>query len=222
MADFFELAGNILPQLLTGLLVSLELAALALTFGGILGILLALCRVYGRRPAYLMVTAFIELIRGTPLLVQLFILYFGLPEVGITISGFLAAVIAFSVNTAAYQAEYFRGAIQAIDTGQMEAARSIGMSQIKAIFFILLPQALRLVIPAWSNEAILLIKFTSLAFMVTVPELMSTGRMIATRNFRYLEVFFVVALVYLITVLIFTKILDILESKLRFPGMEMR
>jgi len=160
----------------------------------------------------------VELIRGTPLLVQLFIIYYGLGDVGIFIRPFLAATIAFAINTAAYQAEYVRGAIQSIRGGQIEAARALGMTRAQFIRRIVLPQALRLVIPSWSNEAIVMLKATSIAFMVTVPELMAVGRMIATRNYRYLEVFSIVAMLYLIVVLFFTQLLDILERKVRIPG----
>jgi polar amino acid transport system permease protein len=222
VSSFFELAWNILPQLLQGLRLTLELTVLSLIFGGALGILLALGRIYGNKFVYPLVTGFIELVRGTPLLVQLFIIHFGLPDIGILFKPFTSAIIAFSINTSAYQAEYLRGAIQSVEEGQMLAARSLGMSKSKAVLYVVLPQALRIVIPPWSNEAILMLKFTSLAFMVTVPELMAIGKMIATRNFRYLEVFFIVAMIYLITVLIFTRGLDWLEKRLRIPGLEMR
>lgn len=220
--EFIEFAWSILPDLLKGLVTTLQLTVLSLVLGGIFGVFLAIGRIYGNRIIYACVTGFIEIVRGTPLLVQLFIIYFGLPDIGILLGPFVAAIIAFTINTSAYQAEYFRGAMQSVDSGQMAAARSIGMSQYKAIRYILIPQALRLVIPSWSNEAILMLKFTSLAFMVTVTELMATGKMIATKNFRYFEVFLIVALIYLVTVLIFTYFLDRLEKKLRIPGLEMR
>lgn len=222
MVDFIHFAWSILPDLLRGLVTTLELTILSLTLGGALGVLLALGRIYGDKFTYTFVTSYIEIVRGTPLLVQLFIIYFGLPDIGILLGPFVAAIIAFTINTSAYQAEYFRGAMQSVDSGQIAAARSIGMSRYKAIRYILIPQALRLVIPSWSNEAILMLKFTSLAFMVTVTELMATGKMIATKNFRYFEVFLIIALIYLVTVFIFTFFLDRLEKKIRIPGLEMR
>ena len=222
MSGFFELAGDIIFILLYGLLVTLQLWVLTLVFGGILAVLTALARIYGNRPLYYFATGYVELIRGTPLLVQLFIVYYGLGDIGLFLNPFLAAVIAFSVNTAAYQAEYIRGAIQSTRGGQIEAALSIGMNKLKFIRHIVLPQALRIVIPSWSNEAIVMLKFTSLAFMVTVPELMAQGRMIATRNYRYLEVFAIVAFIYLVVVLIFTKFLDMLEKKTAIRGLGVR
>lgn len=205
-----------------GFKLTLELTFLSLTFGGMLGILLALGRVFGNRLIYRITTIIIEVIRGTPLLVQLFILYYGFPNIGIVLSPFAAAIIAFSINTSAYQGEYLRGALLSLDTGQMMAARSIGMTKLQSIRYILLPQALRIVIPPWTNEAILMLKFTSLAFMVTVPELMAKGLLIASRTFEYLKVFIIVAVIYLVTVLILTSLFDKLERKVRIPGLEMR
>ena len=222
MISFLELARDILPQLLAGFKLTLELTILSLTIGGALGIFLALGRVFGNKLIYSVTTTIVEVIRGTPLLVQLFILYYGLSDIGIMLSPFTAAVIAFSINTSAYQGEYLRGALLSVDNSQMMAARSIGMSKAKAIRYILLPQALRIVIPPWTNEAILMLKFTLIAFMVTVPELMATGRLIATRNFRYLELFTIIAIIYLVSVLIFSYLFDRLERKVSIPGLEMR
>ena len=219
MSDFFELARQILPDLLDGLWVTLELWLLCLVFGGILAIVIALCRVYGSKPFYYLATGYIEIIRGTPLLVQVFIVYYGLGDMGILLSPFLSAAIAFSVNTAAYQAEYIRGAIQSIRGGQTEAALAIGMSKYQLVRYIVLPQALRIVIPPWSNEAILMLKFTSVAFLVTVTELMSRARAIATSKYRYKEVFTHFACIYFVLVLIFTFLLNQLENKITTPGL---
>ncbi len=216
--DYFELARESFPALLRGLGVTLELWGLTLLFGAILGVLIALARIYGNRPLYFLATGYVELIRGTPMLVQLFIIYYGLGDVGIFIKPFLAALIAFVINTAAYQAEYFRGAIQSIREGQIEAAQALGMSRAQVIRRIVLPQALRLVIPSWSNEAIVMLKATSLAFMVTVQELLAIGKLISSRNYRSLEVFSMVAILYIIVVLVFTQLLDMIEKKLSIPG----
>lgn len=217
--SFFNLAWNIFPTLLKGATVTLELTVISIVIGLILGVLLALGRVYGNKPIYTIATFYVELIRGTPLLVQLFIFYFGLPSVGIMISPFVSAIAAFGLNSGAYQAEYFRGAIQSVKGGQMVAARSIGMSRLRAIRYIIIPQALRLVIPAWSNELIYLVKYSSLAYMVQVPELMAQGKFIASKNFRYFEVFIVVAFVYLVMVLVFSQLLSKVEKRVKVPGL---
>lgn len=218
--DFFRLAWEIGPRLLDGTAVTLELTAICITSGFIIGLAVSLGRVYGNKLVYGITTTFVEMVRGTPLLVQLFIIYYGLPDVGILLNPLLAAGIALGINTSAYQAEYFRGAIQSVNTGQMTAARSIGMSRFGAIKSIILPQALRLAIPSWSNELIYMLKYTSLAFTVGAPELMAKAKIIAARNFRYLEVFIIVAFIYIIIVTGFTKVLDYVEERVKIPGLE--
>ncbi|MEA1939392.1 MAG: amino acid ABC transporter permease [Candidatus Caldatribacteriota bacterium] len=217
--NFFEFAWSISPKLLQGSLTSLELTALAISIGLILGIPLSLGRVYGNKIIYTLSTIYVEAFRGTPVLTQLFILYFGLPSIGIMFPPFTAAVIGLGLNSAAYQAEYFRGAIQAVKDGQMVAARSIGMSKIKAIRYIILPQMFRLVIPSWSNELILLLKASSIAYMIQVSELVSVGRQIASQNFRTFEVFLVIAFIYFVIVEILNRILHSIEGKIKIPGL---
>lgn len=217
--SFLELTWNIIPKLLEGTVVTIELTVIAIAMGVLMGIPVALGRVYGNKPIYAFCTFFVEIIRGTPLLTQLFILYFGLPSIGIMLSPFLAALIGMGINSAAYQAEYFRGAIQSVKKEQLTAAYSLGMKQSQTIRYIVLPQMFRLVIPSWSNELIYLLKYSSMAYMIQAPEIMSQGRLIASRNFRTFEVFIVVALIYLILVLILSKVLDLLERRLSIPGL---
>ncbi len=217
--SFLELTWNIIPKLLEGTVVTIELTLIAITMGVLMGIPVALGRVYGNKSIYAFCTFFVEIIRGTPLLTQLFILYFGLPSIGIMLSPFLAAMIGMGINSAAYQAEYFRGAIQSVKKEQLIAAYSLGMKQNQTIRYIVLPQMFRLVIPSWSNELIYLLKYSSMAYMIQAPEIMSQGRLIASRNFRTFEVFIVVALIYLILVLVLSKILDIMERRLSIPGL---
>ncbi len=217
--SFLELTWNILPKLLEGTVITIELTIIAITTGVLLGIPIALGRVYGSKFVYTISTFFVEIIRGTPLLTQLFILYFGLPSVGIMLSPLIAAMIGMGINSAAYQAEYFRGAIQAVRKEQLIAAYSLGMKQIQAIKHIVLPQMFRLAIPSWSNELIYLLKYSSMAYMIQAPEIMSQGRLIASRNFRTFEVFIVVALIYLILVLVLSKLLDLMEKRFHIPGL---
>jgi polar amino acid transport system permease protein len=217
--NFFEFAWSILPKLLAGSLTSLQLTVLAISIGFILGIPLSLGRVYGNKILYTVTTIYIEAFRGTPILTQLFILYFGLPSIGVMFPPFTAAVIGLGLNSAAYQAEYFRGAIQAVKDGQMVAARSIGMSKIKAIRYIILPQMFRLVIPSWSNELILLLKASSIAYMIQVSELVSVGRQIASQNFRTFEVFLIIAFIYFVIVEVLNRILHSVERKIKIPGL---
>ena len=217
--NFLELTWSIIPKLLEGTAVTIELTVIAIAIGVLMGIPVALGRVYGNKSIYAFCTFFVEIIRGTPLLTQLFILYFGLPSIGIMLSPFLAAIIGMGINSAAYQAEYFRGAIQSVKKEQLIAAYSLGMKQNQAIRYIVLPQMFRLVMPSWSNELIYLLKYSSMAYMIQAPEIMSQGRLIASRNFRTFEVFIVVAFIYLILVLALSKILDLMESRFNIPGL---
>lgn len=220
--SFLRLACGIAPRLLQGTATTFQLTVLAIGLGLGGGILLALGRVYGNKPIYWLSTAYVQFVRGTPVLVQLFLIYYGLPVFEIRLDSLTAAILGLGLNSAAYQAEYFRGAIQSISRGQMLAARAIGMTNLQAIRYVILPQALRIVIPPWSNELIYTLKYSSVAFIIGAPELMATGQIIASRNFRYFEVFLIVAFIYLVCVLVISKLLDIAEKKLKIPGLEMR
>jgi len=209
----------LLPPVLEGALVTLKLIALSIPLGLILGVLIAVGRVYGNKFISSFCTVYTLFFRGTPLLVQLFILYFGFPSIGIFFSPFAAAVIGFILCSGAYHSEYIRGAIQSIKIGQMMAAEALGMTRAKAILYIILPQALRRAIPGCSNEIIYLVKYSSLAFMVTCVELTGAGKIIASRYFAYTEVFLVIGIIYLLMVSVVTKVLNMLEKKLEIPGL---
>jgi len=207
-----------LPNLLDGLYITLILTFISLITGLILGIGLALGRVYGNKVISAICIGYIEIIRGTPLLVQLFIIYFGLPSVGIILSPIDAALLGLSLNSGAYQAEYLRGSIQSIPSGQMIAARTIGMSRLQSIKNIVLPQALRISIPAWSNELIYLLKYTSIVYIIQVRELTAEGKFIAAETFKFIEIFAIIAIIYLVLTVIFTTLIDRVEKSLRIPG----
>lgn len=214
----FDLAAW-MPHLLDGLVVTLQVTALCIAIGIVLGLLIAMGRIYGRHVVYGLCSVYVSFFRGTPILVQVFLVYYGLPSLGVTFDGFTAGVLAFGLNTAAYQAEYFRGAIQSLPSGQMMAARSVGMTPWQAFRSIILPQALRLVIPPWSNELILMLKYSSIIFLATVRDLMGEARIIAGDTFRYFEIFIIVALMYLAIVLVITWTLRWLENRIRVPGL---
>jgi polar amino acid transport system permease protein len=208
-----------LSPLAHGLILTLEITLTCIAIGIVLGILLALGRVYGGRLISIPCNIYIQVFRGTPLLVQLLMIYYGLPSWGISLSAFVSGILALGLNTAAYQAEYLRGAIQAVKGRQMMAARAIGMTLPQAIRYVILPQAFRIVIPSWSNELILMFKYSSIVFSVTLLDLMGVGKRIAARNFRYFEVFIVVALFYLALVFIITQLLRLLEKRVHIPGL---
>ncbi len=208
-----------LPQLAHGLVITLEITVVCIMVGIVLGLGLAMMRVYGPRWLSILASAYIQFFRGTPLLVQLFLVYFGLPTWGIVLPALISGILALGLNTAAYQAEYFRGAIQAVKQGQLMAARALGLTLPQALRYVILPQALRIVIPSWSNELILMLKYTSIVYMVTVLDLMGEGYRIAAGNFKYFEVFIVVALFYLAIVFVITQLLRLLERKVHIPGL---
>lgn len=207
-----------LPNLLDGMVMTLILTFISLLVGLVLGIALSLGRVYGNKIISGICIGYIEVIRGTPLLVQLFILYFGLPSVGIVLSPLSAALVGLSLNSGAYQAEYLRGSLQSIPSGQMIAARTLGMNKIQSIQNIILPQALRISIPAWSNELIYLLKYTSIAYIIQVTELTAEGKIIASQTFRFIEIFLIIAIIYLALTVLFTSIIDRIEKKIKIPG----
>ncbi len=209
------------PLLLEGLKNTLLLTGVSFVLGFMIGLPLALARIYGPRPLKWLATAFIELIRGTPMIVQLFIVYYALPQLGIVLSALAAAFLGMGINSGAYQAEYFRGAIRSIPSGQMEAALSLGMTRLQAIRYVILPQALRVVIPAWTNELVYLLKYSSVAYFLTVVELVYAGKIIGARTFKYLEVYTIIALIYLVFALAFMKISRRIEEKVAIPGLTM-
>jgi len=210
----------LLPPLLEGTIVTIKLIVFSIPLGLLLGILIAIGRVYGNKFISSFCTVYTLFFRGSPLLVQLFILYYGLPSIGIFFSPFVAAVVGFILCSGAYHSEYIRGAIQSIKIGQMMAAEALGMTKTIAILYIILPQALRRAIPGCSNEIIYLVKYSSLAFMVTCMELTGAGKIIASRYFEFTKVFIVVGIIYLLMVSMVTKFLDMLEKKLKIPGLE--
>jgi len=207
-----------LPELLEGVPVTLLLTFFAISVGFALGLLFALGRVYGHKLISYFCTAYLEVFRGTPLLVQLFIIYYGLPAIGIIFSPIQAAMIGLSLNSGAYQAEYLRGSIQAIPSNQMVAGRTLGMTKFQSIRTIILPQALRISIPAWSNELIYLLKYTSIVVYIQVRDLTFQAKDIASHSSRYFETFIVVALIYLLFTAVLSEIVDIIEKRLRIPG----
>jgi len=219
MNEFLEFGAEHLPYILEGLPITLGLWALAMAIGAVFGLLLAWARLYGNRLIYGAATAYVEIFRGTPMLVQMLFIYLGLPEVGIVFDPFTAAVIAIGLNTSAYQAEYFRGAIRSIPRGQMQAARAMGMSQFQGLRWIILPQALRRVIPQWSNEAILELKYTSIAYAIGVSELTARAEKVGYETFMFFEVFMLLALIYIVLTGTVAQILQFLEKRTAIPGL---
>jgi polar amino acid transport system permease protein len=211
---------EVAPALLRGLWISLGLILPSAVFGLALGVLAGTLRIYGRPFWKRLAEIYGLLFRGFPLLVQLYLWYFGLPQMGIYLSPYAAAVIGFSLCGGAYHAEYIRGALRSIKQGQLQAARAIGFSRTRAVVFILLPQAIRRALPGCGNELIYLIKYSSLAYMVTCIELTGEAKILASLFFKYLEVFFIVGVVYLALVSLASWGLKRVEDFVSIPGFE--
>jgi His/Glu/Gln/Arg/opine family amino acid ABC transporter permease subunit len=206
-------AQKVMPPLLRGLALTLELTLLSLLGGLPIGLLVALARLSKFKPLAWAAGVYVEFLRGTPLLVQIFAIYYVLPAVGINLPDFTSAVIAFSLNGGAYMAEIFRAGIQSIDKGQMEAAQSLGMSYAMAMRLVVLPQALRRVIPPLTNEGIALLKDTSLAQVVAISELTRSGSELSSRLASPTVIWPIVALLYLVMTFPLTRLTRYLERR---------
>jgi len=211
---------EVYPALLKGFWVSLQLIAPSALCGLVIGIMVGVLRIYGNRPVMAAANTFVAIFRGIPLVVQLFIWYFGLPHIGIYLSPFVASVLGFSLCSGAYHSEYIRGALLSIKRGQMFAAQSLGFSKIRMIFSIILPQAIRRALPGCGNEIIYLIKYSSLAYMITCIELTGQGKILASNSFKYTEVFLMIGACYLVMTSVASIILGRVEDRLRIPGFE--
>lgn len=220
MIEWLQFFWQTLPVFLDGLWVTLELTAVGLAMGFVLGLLAALGRIYGSPWVRRICVAYIEVFRGTPLLVQLFLIYYGFPGIGIAFSRMASAYLALGLNSGAYQAEYLRGSIMAISEGQMMAGRSIGLTRFATIRHIILPQALRLVIPSWSNEPILLLKSTAVAFLIAVPDLMTKAKLVAARTYDPIGTYLAAAVIYLVIVALLSELMKAIERRVRIPGLE--
>lgn len=213
----FNWAGVIefLPALLTGLYYTLLVSVVGIGIGFVIGAFVGLGRLTRFKPIYWLCTAYVELIRGTPVLVQAIWIYFALPLIiNYTLPSIVAGIIVIALNSGAYIAEVVRGAVQSIDKGQMEAGRSLGMSHHKTMLQVIWPQAFRRMIPPLGNQFIISIKDTSLLSVILVPELIFQGRMIAASHFNAVEIYTTVALFYLVITLTLSKILNLMEKRL--------
>jgi len=221
MMDFdFSPVWNGWRELAHGALVTVEVTVGAIALGCIIGLLIGLGRLDPRRRlVYGFCTAYLSFIRGTPLLVQLFIWFFGLPHFGINLPAFLCGVLGMGVYSGAYVSEIVRGAIQSIDRGQMEAARSLGMPYAVAMREIIVPQAIVRMIPPLGNEFIALIKNSSLVSLLTIADVMHEGQKIISVSYRSLEVYLAIALVYFVLTNLTGFALRVAERRLGAGGL---
>jgi cystine transport system permease protein len=191
------LTSSFFPMLKSGIEVTVPLTLITFVLGFFLALITAIVRLSGFTPLVLLARFYVWIFRGTPLLVQLFVIFWGLPNLGLTIPAFTAAIIGFTLNVGAYNSEIIRAAILSVSKGQWEAASSLGMSRNQALRRIILPQAARVSIPPLSNSFIGLVKDTSLAAVITVTEMFHTAQEIAAANYAFLVDYIEVGFIYL-------------------------
>lgn len=210
-----------LPRIFDGFLVTIQVTFFGVMMGLVLAIPLAIGDLYGGKIVSTIIKFYVEFFRGSALVAQLFIFYFSIPTLlNIRIDWFTVGLVAFTLNSAAYQKGYIKGAMESVYEDQMTAALSIGLSKVQAIIFVVLPQALRIVIPAWSNEFCSLAKSTAALLVIGGKDLTAAGRTMASQTWRILESYAFIALIYFLWITAVTKALDILYDKVRIPGME--
>jgi polar amino acid transport system permease protein len=208
-----------LPYLLAGSLITAGIVIGAMALGLVLGLSMAVGQVYGGKILKRVIGIYVWFFQGVPILVLLFLFYFGVFNyMGLNLSAVAAVTIVLGMTTAAYQANIFRGAILALPQGQFKAASTLGMSDIQTILTIILPQALRLSIPAWSNEFSIVLKDSALAFVLGAPEIMARAKFVASRTYQHLPIYVIAGLIYFFLTWAGVKALAKLEKTVRIPG----
>jgi len=222
MIESLKELGPFIPGLLRASLINIGLFFSLITVGFAVGTLVALLQVYGGRTSGTLARIYEWIFRSIPALVLLFLFYYGPPRFGVDISGFMAATLALGFRSSAYQSQIFRGAIQCLASGQMMAARSVGMSRVRSIVSIILPQAFRLSIPGWTNEFSSVIKDTTLAYAVGFNEVLRTARIIMDSAYELAMLAFIaVAVVFLVLTSAGNMAMGGLERRFRIPGLQM-
>ena len=210
----FELIQRALPILLMGAGVTIEITAFSVAIGFFIGLFVGIARISQFKILRIMAAVYADCIRGTPLLVQIFLIYFALPmAIGQRVEPFIAAVAACGINSGAYVSEIFRAGIQAIDVGQMEAGRSLGLTWWQTMCFIILPQAFKNILPPLGNEFIAMLKDSSLVSVIGFEELTRRGQLIIAQTYGSFEIWMTVAVLYLIMTMAISRIVAFLEKR---------
>ncbi len=210
-----DLMINSLPLLIVGAGITIQITAISVGLGLIIGMFVGIARICNVKVLRALAAVYIDFLRGTPLLVQIFLIYFALPMVvGQRVDPFIAAITACGINSGAYIAEIFRAGIQAIDEGQMEAGRSLGMTWVQTMRYIIVPQAFKNIVPPLGNEFIALLKDSSLVSVIGFEELTRRGQLIIARTYGSLEIWITVALIYLVMTLTISRLVSYMEKRL--------
>lgn len=217
--DSLNAIKDALPYLLQGSMITAVIVIGGMFIGLVLGLSMAVGQVYGGKILKRIISTYIWFFQGIPILVLLFLFYFGLFNyLGLNIGAVTAVMIVLGMTTAAYQANIFRGAILSLPQGQFKAASAIGMSDFQTITTIILPQVLRLSIPAWSNEFSIVLKDSALAFVLGAPEIMARAKFVASRTYQHLPLYIIAGLIYFVLTWAGVKALAKLEKSVRIPG----
>ncbi|MFW6147471.1 MAG: amino acid ABC transporter permease [Thermodesulfobacteriota bacterium] len=211
-----------IPAILKGLSLTLEIIFITISIGFCIGVPIASLQVFTWRPVAALMYGYERVLRGTPVLFTIFLIYFAGPAIKIELSALLSGIIALGLRSSAYQSQIFRGSIQSVGKGQVEAAESMGMTKLEIIRKIVLPQALRRALPAWSNEWSTMVKDSSLVYVLGVVEMMTRAKMIVDRTGKAFPIFLLVAFIYLIITASGNKALRYLEKKTAIPGVTIR
>ena len=217
----FQFLGKYFGMFLEGASITIEVSLVSLIIGFIVGLFICLMKMSKIKILKWLSTAYVEILRGTPLFVQVFIIYFGLPQIGIDFpdvgpisSKFIAGAFALSINSSAYIAEIFRSGIQSVDKGQMEASRSLGLGYADTMRFVIVPQAVKNVLPALANEFITLVKESSVLSVIGTQEIMFKAGIVVTAVYSPMEPYVAAAVIYLVLTTILSKLVGVLEKKL--------
>ena len=211
-----NLVVNSFPLLLIGAGVTIQITVLSTAIGFVIGLIVGVARISNLRLLRMLAEVYVEFFRGTPLLVQIFLFYFALPVItGQRIDPFIAAISACGINSGAYVAEIFRAGIQSIDEGQMEAGRSLGMTWLQTMRYIIVPQAFTRVIPPLGNEFIAMLKDSSLVSVIGFEELTRRGQLIIAKTYGSFEIWMSVAVIYLVMTLTISRFVAYLERRCR-------
>lgn len=211
---------HLLPLLLKGAVATLEISVLAIILAVVLGFFIALTRIYAPKPISWMAATYVELVRGTPLLIQLYLIFYGLPHIGIRLPPLTAAIVGLGLNYAANEAENYRAGISSLPTSQIDAAYALGLSWFQTLRYVILPQAIRIVIPPVTNDFIALIKDSSLVSVITLVELTTVYNQLASTYFDYLGIGILAALMYFLVGLPFARLSLFLEERLSLSKKE--
>lgn len=215
IVSFFSIAIKYLPNFLPGVALTLELSILSILLGMVLGIVVNLLKMTKIKILCIITDFYVAVVRGTPLLLQLFFIFYGLPQMGITINRFITAVVGLAFHNGAYISEIFRGAIKSVDYGQEEASHALGMTKFESFRYVVFPQAFKHAVPSLGNQFILAIKDSSLTSVITISETMMLARQFAAATYSIFPIYFDAACFYMLLTYVLSKLLMHIEYKLK-------